>query len=92
MKPFLQDVLQFAGLLRILTKAGVQDPLTPFKIVPHVGLLAMGYVSGLGSRASVCSPVASAPQPTLLLRLLILSPLHPPLHPSEIFSCTLRPW
>ena len=42
MRPFLQDVLQFGGLLRILAKAGAQDLLTPFKIVPHVGVLAFG--------------------------------------------------
>jgi lycopene cyclase CruP len=42
MRPFLQDVLQFVPLLRTLALAAVQDPLTPFKIVPHVGLIAMG--------------------------------------------------
>ena len=42
MKPFLQDVLQFVPLLRTLTLAGAQDLLTPLKIVPHVGLAAMG--------------------------------------------------
>jgi 2-polyprenyl-6-methoxyphenol hydroxylase-like FAD-dependent oxidoreductase len=41
MRPFLQDVLQFVPLLRTLFLAAVQDPLTPFKVVPHVGLLAM---------------------------------------------------
>jgi flavin-dependent dehydrogenase len=41
MRPFLQDVLQFAPLLRTLAKAAAQDPLTPFKIVPHVGVFAM---------------------------------------------------
>ena len=39
MRPFLQDVLQFGGLARILLKAGIQDPLTPLKIVPHVGVV-----------------------------------------------------
>merc|ERR1711975_120112 len=42
MKPFLQDVLQFVPLLRTLALAGAQDLLTPLKIVPHVGLAAMG--------------------------------------------------
>lgn len=42
MKPFLQDVLQFVPLLRTLSLAGAQDLLTPLKIVPHVGLGAMG--------------------------------------------------
>ena len=42
MKPFLQDVLQFMPLLRTLALAGAQDILTPLKIVPHVGLRAMG--------------------------------------------------
>ena len=42
MRPFLQDVLQFLPLLRTLGLAAVQDPLTPFKIVPQVGLAAMG--------------------------------------------------
>jgi flavin-dependent dehydrogenase len=42
MRPFLQDVLQFIPLLRTLTLAGAQDLLTPLKIVPHVGLAAMG--------------------------------------------------
>lgn len=41
MRPFLQDVLQFNGLLRTLLLAGIKDPLTPFKIVPHVGIVAM---------------------------------------------------
>lgn len=41
MLPFLQDVLQFVPLLRTLILAAAQDPLTPFKIVPHVGLVAM---------------------------------------------------
>lgn len=40
MRPFLQDVLQFGPLLRTLTVAAIQDPLTPFKIVPHVGVEA----------------------------------------------------
>lgn len=39
-KPFLQDVLQFYPLLRTLMGAAVTDPLTPLKIVPHVGVLA----------------------------------------------------
>lgn len=42
MRPFLQDVLQFGPLLRTLVLAGKRDLLTPFKIVPHVGLTAMG--------------------------------------------------
>lgn len=42
MRPFLQDVLQFGPLLRTLLLAAKQDPFTPFKIVPHVGLTAMG--------------------------------------------------
>lgn len=42
MRPFLQDVLQFIPLLRTLTLAAGQDLLTPLKIVPHVGLVAMG--------------------------------------------------
>jgi hypothetical protein len=37
MRPFLQDVLQFGPLLRTLLLAAQQDPLTPFKIIPHVG-------------------------------------------------------
>lgn len=41
MRPFLQDVLQFNSLLATLTKAAGQDLMTPFKIVPHVGLFAM---------------------------------------------------
>jgi len=41
-RPFLQDVLQFKGLLATLVKAAGQDLLTPFKIVPHVGVPAMG--------------------------------------------------
>ena len=41
MRPFLQDVLQFDPLLRTLLLAATQDPLTPFKIVPHVGVKAM---------------------------------------------------
>lgn len=42
MRPFLQDVLQFIPLLRTLTLAAGQDLLTPLKIVPQVGLTAMG--------------------------------------------------
>lgn len=38
MRPFLQDVLQFLPLLRTLLLAAKQDPWTPFKVVPHVGL------------------------------------------------------
>ena len=41
MRPFLQDVLMFKPLLRTLLLAGKQDLLTPFKIVPHVGIAAM---------------------------------------------------
>jgi hypothetical protein len=41
MRPFLQDVLQFVPLLRTLTLAAGQDPLTPLKVVPQVGLPAM---------------------------------------------------
>lgn len=45
MRPFLQDVLQFVPLLRTLLLAGKQDPWTPFKIVPHVGLQELlGFV------------------------------------------------
>lgn len=40
-KPFLQDVLQFFPLVKTLAYAAVGDPLTPIKIVPHVGLIAM---------------------------------------------------
>lgn len=39
MLPFLQDVLMFGPLLRTLVKAGGQDLLTPFKILPHVGII-----------------------------------------------------
>lgn len=42
MRPFLQDVLQFIPLIRTLTLAAGQDLLTPLKVVPHVGLTAMG--------------------------------------------------
>lgn len=41
MRPFLQDVLMFGPLLRTLLLAAKQDPLTPLKIVPHVGIIAM---------------------------------------------------
>ena len=41
MRPFLQDVLQFGPLLQTLTLAAGQDLLTPFKVVPQVGLIAM---------------------------------------------------
>ena len=41
MRPFLQDVLQFGPLLQTLTLAAGQDLLTPFKVVPQVGLTAM---------------------------------------------------
>ena len=41
MRPFLQDVLQFVPLLRTLLLAASQDPLTPFKVVPQVGILAI---------------------------------------------------
>ena len=52
MRPFLQDVIQFSPLLRTLVLAGSQDILTPLKIVPHVGLIAMldfiGHFVALG--------------------------------------------
>jgi len=41
MRPFLQDVLMFGPLLRTLLLAAKQDPLTPLKIIPHVGIIAM---------------------------------------------------
>lgn len=41
MRPFLQDVLQFRPLLRTLVLAAGQDLLTPFKVVPQVGVLAI---------------------------------------------------
>ena len=40
-KPFLQDVLQFFPLLNTLFNAAQSDPLTPVKIVPHVGIPVM---------------------------------------------------
>jgi len=40
-RPFLMDVLQFFPLLKTLVLAGIRDPLTPVKILPHVGLPAM---------------------------------------------------
>lgn len=42
MRPFLQDVLQFEPLVKTLLLAAFQDPLTPMKVVPQVGLFAMG--------------------------------------------------
>jgi hypothetical protein len=39
--PFLQDVIQFFPLARTLLLAELNDPLTPFRIVPHVGIPAM---------------------------------------------------
>jgi hypothetical protein len=41
MRPFLQDVIQFYPLLRTLVKAAGQDLLTPFKVVPNVGVFAL---------------------------------------------------
>ena len=41
MNPFLQDVLQFYPLLKTLLLAAKQDPFTPFKVVPQVGLGAI---------------------------------------------------
>eukprot|EP01038_Epipyxis_sp_PR26KG_P010912 gene10912-14650_t len=41
MRPFLQDVLQFSPLLSTLLLAAKQDPLTPFKIAPQVGILVL---------------------------------------------------
>ena len=41
MRPFLQDVLQFVPLLRTLLLAAGQDLLTPFKVVPQVGIFAI---------------------------------------------------
>jgi flavin-dependent dehydrogenase len=38
MRPFLQDVIMFTPLVRTLVLAAAQDPLTPFKIIPHVGV------------------------------------------------------
>ena len=38
MRPFLQDVLMFRPLFLTLLKAQMQDSLTPFKILPHVGV------------------------------------------------------
>lgn len=40
-RPFLQDVLQFQPLLKTLFLSGIKDPITPLKIIPHVGLKAM---------------------------------------------------
>lgn len=40
-RPFLQDVLQFVPLLKTLSVAFIKDPLTPIRIIPHVGLVAM---------------------------------------------------
>eukprot|EP00596_Hydrurales_sp_CCMP1899_P000466 CAMPEP_0119049718 /NCGR_PEP_ID=MMETSP1177-20130426/66016_1 /TAXON_ID=2985 /ORGANISM="Ochromonas sp, Strain CCMP1899" /LENGTH=553 /DNA_ID=CAMNT_0007027271 /DNA_START=134 /DNA_END=1795 /DNA_ORIENTATION=+ len=41
MNPFLQDVLQFGPLLKTLVNAAGQDLLTPFKVVPQVGVFAI---------------------------------------------------
>jgi hypothetical protein len=41
MRPFLQDVLQFGPLLNTLLKAFGQDLLTPVKVVPQVGVVAI---------------------------------------------------
>jgi hypothetical protein len=41
MRPFLQDVLQFEPLLKTLLLAAVNDPLTPFKVIPQVGFVAI---------------------------------------------------
>ena len=40
-RPFLQDVLQFRPLAQTLFNSGLQDPLTPLKIIPHVGVIAI---------------------------------------------------
>ena len=34
-------MIQFTPLLRTLLLAALQDPLTPFKVVPHVGVVPM---------------------------------------------------
>ena len=84
MRPFLQDVLQFMPLLRTLTVAAVQDPLTPFKIVPHVGIEAfldflyhfinLGVYTALATYAGpIISGVAKSAPPPLRFRLQRLS-------------------
>jgi hypothetical protein len=42
MQPFLQDILQFSGLIQTLGLAFLQDPLTPVKIIPYVGIQEIG--------------------------------------------------
>ena len=80
MNPFLQDVLQFYPLLNTLLLAAKQDPLTPFKVVPQVGVLAIAdfvrhfltmwlytiFAEYLGPVVS--STAASLPSPSLRFR------------------------
>lgn len=40
-RPFLQDVIQFNPLFSTLFNSALQDILTPIKIIPHVGILAI---------------------------------------------------
>jgi len=53
MKPFLQDVVQFAGLSRTLVEATVRDPLFIPQILGHVGPAALvdwlGHFAMLGA-------------------------------------------
>ena len=40
-KPFLQDIIQFAALTQTLLKTGLSHPLLVAKIIPQVGLLSL---------------------------------------------------
>lgn len=40
-RPFLQDVIQVYPLLNTLFNSAIQDFITPMRIIPHVGPLAI---------------------------------------------------
>jgi len=66
LRPFLQDVVQFVPLLRSLLVAFIQDPLTPVKILPHVGLIALLDFTYHMIMMGVYTALASFVAPTLL--------------------------
>jgi hypothetical protein len=76
MRPFLQDILQFNPLLKTLVYAAGQDPLTPFKVVPQVGIVAITdflyHISLLGiysALSTTCGPILQKVAPLLPRKL-----------------------
>ncbi|MGF1538513.1 MAG: FAD-dependent oxidoreductase [Elainellaceae cyanobacterium] len=82
LKPFLQDVVQFAALTRTLLQTSLRHPNMPLRVLPQVGLPSLlrwlGHFGSLGAYAGLSSLEAAA------------APLLKPLSPEQRYTVNRR--